>query len=211
MMVSLGKLPFLKAIPISLLLSFSLASEVSAEEVLAEQEGAEKVVSEESVPAEPKVYSNAAELFGLKINDLSQAEFEEQLKKMGLRSYPSFRQGIASYSLGEEGILGVRTLTVVYNKFKFIEKISLAGVVKDNEKRKALGNLLINKYGKPTVGFVNDGFGRAQWLFYDGTLIQLRNTTFDVSIAYVDRSPKEQSLSGQIDVESLLKKNSSTR
>lgn len=195
-MVFLGGSTFLKAMPIVLLLSFFLVTEVSAEE---------------EIPLEPKVYSKSAELFGLQVNDLSQSDLEEQLRKMGLHSYPNFRQGVASYSLGDEGILGVRALTVVYNKFKFVEKISLEGVVKDNEKRKALGDLLSNKYGKPTVGFVKDGYGRAQWLFYDGTLIQLRNTTFDVSITYVDRSPKEQSLSGQIDVESLLKKNQNNR
>ncbi|MFT2112149.1 uridine kinase [Marinomonas sp. 2405UD68-3] len=160
---------------------------------------------------EPKVYSKEAELFGLKINNLSQSEFEGQLKKMGLNSFPSFRKGIASYSLGEEGILGVRSLTVVYNKSKYIEKIVLVGVVKSNEKRKALGSLLINKYGAPTVGFVNQGFGMAQWLFGDGTLIELRNTTFDVSMSYVDRSPKVPPLSGEIDVELLQKKIQSSK
>ncbi|MCZ2722160.1 uridine kinase [Marinomonas sp. 15G1-11] len=192
----LSKCQYLKIIFITLTLNF-LQSEVALAEV-------------EDLP-ELKVYSQHAELFGLKINDLSQADFEKQLDAMGLRSYPSFRKGIASYSLGEEGILGVRALTVIYNKSKFVEKISLAGVVKDNEKRKALGNLLINKYGIPTVGFVNQGFGRAQWLFADGTLIELHNTTFDVSVAYVDRSPKIHSLSGQIDVESLQRKNRISR
>jgi len=186
-------------IAMSSLLVFGFASGAFAED------------EDEKPKPKPKVYSKEAELFGLKINDLSQSKFESQLKKMGLHSFPSFRKGIASYSLGEDGILGVRSLTVVYNKSKYVEKISLAGVVKSNEKRKALGLLLINKYGIPTVGFVNQGFGRAQWLFGDGTLIELRNTTFDVSMSYVDRSPKVQSLSGQIDVESLQKKIQSSR
>ncbi len=199
MITFLGKKYYLKVVATSLFLFLGLASTVFSEDEDKEEK------------PKPKVYSQEAELFGLKINDLSQSKFEDQLKKMGLRSFPSFRKGIASYSLGEEGILGVRSLTVVYNKSKFVEKISLAGVVKSNEKRKALGLLLINKYGIPTVGFVNQGFGRAQWLFDDGTLIELRNTTFDVSMSYVDRSPKVQSLSGHIDVESLQKKIQSSR
>ncbi|TDO95931.1 uridine kinase [Marinomonas balearica] len=147
-----------------------------------------------------------AELFGLEVNNLSQADFEVHLQKMGLQPYPSYRDGVATYSLGPEGILGIRELTVLFNQYKFIKKATLSGVVESPKKRASLGKLLEKKYGPPSVGFVRDGYGRAKWFFNDGTVIVLRNTTFDVSVSYVDEVPKIQSESGKIDVESLLRK-----
>ena len=71
--------------------------------------------TEEVVPPTP-VYLKGAELFGISFNDLSKAEFEQHLSKMGLEPYPSYRQGVANYSLGEAGILGIKELTVTYNQ-----------------------------------------------------------------------------------------------
>ncbi|WCN12045.1 uridine kinase [Marinomonas mediterranea] len=147
-----------------------------------------------------------AELFGLEVNDLSQSAFEAHLQKMGLQPYPSYRDGVATYSLGPEGILGIRELTVLFNQYKYIKKATLSGVVESPKKRASLGKLLEGKYGPPSVGFVRDGYGRAKWFFNDGTVIELHNTTFDVSVSYVDEVPKIQSESGKIDVESLLRK-----
>lgn len=169
-----------------------------AESVLAEE-----TTTKAAVPA----FTDAAELFGLRINNLSQDDFERHLLKMGVQSFPTYKKGIASYSLGEQGILGIRELTVHYNEQRFIVKAVLSGVVESNPKRKSLGNLLVKKYGPPDFGFVNDGFGRGEWNFSDGTRIQLHNTTFDVSVEYQDLAPKVPSLSGRIDVNSLKKPN----
>lgn len=152
-------------------------------------------------------YATGAELFGIAFNDLSKSAFEAHLKKMGLEPYPSYRTGIASYSLGKDGILGIRELTVRYNSSNFVEKATMSGVVESKEKRASLGNVLVKKYGQPDIGFVRDGFGRARWVLRDGTEIELHNTTFDVSVVYVDSRPaREQSSSGQIDVEALMRR-----
>lgn len=151
--------------------------------------------------------SDVAELFGLPLNDLSVSRLEEHLNSMGLRSYPSYKDGVVSYSLGPEGILGVTNATIYSNGSGYIRQALLSGVVESNDKRKALGELLTRKYGKPSEGFLNNGIGRPKWQFKDGTMIELHNTTYDVSLTYVDESPKVASRSGQIDVEALSRKN----
>ena len=83
----------------------------------------------------------------------------------------------------------------------------MSGVVEDPELRAKLGAVLERKYGPPSVGFVRDGYGRARWALPDGTEIELHNTTFDVSVIYMDRLPKRIAPSGRIDVEALLKRN----
>ncbi|WP_417552861.1 uridine kinase [Marinomonas fungiae] len=160
----------------------------------------------DSVVAAPE-FSKGAELFGIPFNDLSKAEFEQHLSKMGLESYPSYRQGVANYSLGATGILGIKELTVVYNQYDFVERATMSGVVEDPALRAKLGTVLEKKYGPPSVGFVRDGYGRARWFLPDGTEIELHNTTFDVSVIYMDRVPKRIAPSGRIDVEALLKRN----
>ncbi|ETI59314.1 hypothetical protein [Marinomonas profundimaris] len=151
--------------------------------------------------------SNMAELFGLPLNDLSLSRLKRQLESMGLSSYPSYRDGEMSYSLGPEGILGVTNLTVFSNTSGYVRQALLSGVVESNEKRKALGALLEKKYGEPTEGHLNQGIGRSTWLFKDGTLIEFQNSTYDVSIMYVDEHPKVVNRSGKIDVEALSRKN----
>ncbi|SBT17142.1 hypothetical protein MGA5115_01232 [Marinomonas gallaica] len=181
-----------------------LGSFASVAEDLAQADSAEVV--EEVQPAAPS-YSKGAELFGIGFNNLSKAEFEAHLSKMGLEPYPSYREGIASYSLGATGILGIKELTVVYNHYEYVERATMSGVVEDPELRSKLGSVLERKYGPPTVGFIRDGYGRARWILRDGTEIELHNTTFDVSVSYLDRIPKRKSSSGRIDVEALLKRN----
>lgn len=167
---------------------------------------AQTEAGEQPAPPPAPVYANGAELFGIAFNDLAKANFEKHLKERGLEPYPSYKQGVASYSLGKNGILGIKELTVRYNSFKYVEKATMSGVVKSVELRASLGNLLVKKYGPPDIGFVRDGFGRARWSFRDGTEIELRNTTFDVSVVYVDQAPKRVSTSGRIDVEELLRR-----
>lgn len=176
---------------------------------LVQAEGAAEAVDIQSdeVPQSAPSYSTGAELFGIPFNDLSKAKFEMHLTKMGLEPYPSYREGVASYSLGASGILGIKELTVVYNRYQFVERATMSGVVEDAELRAKLGTVLEHKYGPPSIGFVRDGYGRARWMLQDGTEIQLRNTTFDVSVVYTDRVPKRVSPSGRIDVEALLKRN----
>lgn len=151
--------------------------------------------------------SDVAELFGLPLNDLSVSRLEEHLNKMGLRSYPSYKDDVVSYGLGPEGILGVTNATIYSNGSGYIRQALLSGVVESNEKRRALGELLARKYGTPSEGFLKNGIGRSKWLFKDGTMIEFHNTTFDVSLMYVDEKPKVASRSGQIDVEALSRKN----
>jgi len=155
---------------------------------------------------EPVVYSSGAELFGIPFNDLSKDKFEEHLAKIGLEPYPSYREGIANYSLGASGILGIKELTVIYNRYQYVERATMSGVVESAELRAKLGHLLEGKYGPPSIGFVRDGYGRARWMLTDGTEIELRNTTFDVSVSYIDRVPRRASASGRIDVEALLRR-----
>lgn len=175
--------------------------------LLLSQSYANEASPEEEAPPPAPVYASGAELFGIAFNDLSKAQFEMHLKKMGLEPFPSYRQGVASYSLGKNGILGIKELTVRYNQYQFVEKATLSGVVESPELRAKLGNVLLQKYGQPEVGFVRDGYGRARWQLPDNTDIELRNTTFDVSVVYIDRVPKAVSPSGRIDVEALLKRN----
>ena len=151
--------------------------------------------------------SGVAELFGLPLNDLSVSRLEQQLNAMGLRSYPSYKDGVISYSLGPEGILGVTSATIFANASGFVRQALLAGVVESSEKRKELGNLLAKKYGSPSEGFLNNGIGRSKWYFADGTMIELHNTTYDVSFMYIDGKPKVATRSGKIDVEALSRKN----
>jgi hypothetical protein len=150
--------------------------------------------------------SNVAELFGLPLNDLSVSRLERQINSMGLHSYPSYKDGVISYSLGPEGILGVTNATIYSNGSGYVRQALLSGVVESNEKRKALGELLGRKYGTPSEGFLNNGIGRSKWLFKDGTMIEFHNTTYDVSLMYVDENPKVAARSGQIDVEALSRK-----
>ncbi|WP_156496608.1 hypothetical protein [Marinomonas aquimarina] len=96
---------------------------------------------ETAAPATP-VYSKGAELFGIPFNDLSKAEFEMHLSKMGLEPYPSYRQGVANYSLGASGILGIKELTVAYNQYNYVERATMSGVVEDPELRAKLGSVL---------------------------------------------------------------------
>lgn len=154
-------------------------------------------------PAPPPSYAKSAELFGLLINDLSQEEFEKHLRSMGMSPYPSYQAGKANYSLGDKGILGIRQISVHYNNYNFVERIELHGMVENVKQRSSLGNLLFKKYGPPMAGFVRDGFGRAQWRFADGTLVELHNTTYEVSISYRDLIPKRKSVSGEINVQAL--------
>ncbi|MCO4785558.1 uridine kinase [Marinomonas atlantica] len=183
---------------------FMLVSFTSVAEDLVQTDSTEVVG--EVTPAAPS-YSKGAELFGVEFNDLSKAKFEAHLSKMGLEQYPSYREGMASYSLGTTGILGIKELTVVYNRYEYVERATMSGVVEDAELRSKLGSLLERKYGPPSIGFIRDGYGRARWMLVDGTEIELHNTTFDVSVSYVDRVPKRKSASGRIDVEALLKRN----
>lgn len=151
--------------------------------------------------------ADMAELFGLPLNDLSVSQLNKQLNSMGLSSYPSYKDGVVSYSLGPEGILGVTNATIYSNGSGYVRQALLSGVVESKEKRKALGDLLTRKYGNPSEGVLNNGIGRSKWLFTDGTMIELHNTTYDVSLMYVDESPKVATRSGQIDVEALSRKN----
>ncbi|SBS31651.1 hypothetical protein MSP8887_01564 [Marinomonas spartinae] len=149
--------------------------------------------------------TGGAELFGLKVNDLSKQTLEKQLSRMGLQPYPSYKKDVVSYSLGPKGILGIKELDITFNDYDYIRHANLAGVVKNTHERQKLGELLEKKYGEPNVGFIKNGYGRARWYFKDGTYIELHNTTFDVSISYVDEDPKVPSESGTIDVEALSK------
>ena len=151
--------------------------------------------------------ADMAELFGLPLNDLSVSQLNKQLNSMGLSRYPSYKDGVVSYSLGPEGILGVTNATIYSNGSGYVRQALLSGVVESKEKRKALGDLLTRKYGNPSEGVLNNGIGRSKWLFTDGTMIELHNTTYDVSLMYVDESPKVATRSGQIDVEALSRKN----
>jgi hypothetical protein len=151
--------------------------------------------------------SSNAELFGLRFNDLPLSKLESQLRGMGIVNYPSYKEGVTSYSLGPEGILGVTNATIFTNTSGYIHQALLSGVVDSSEKRQSLGKLLETKYGVPVAGYLSEGIGKARWIFKEGTMIELRNNTFDVSITYVDERPRVQSRSGKIDVEALSRKN----
>ncbi|BFM49765.1 uridine kinase [Marinomonas sp. THO17] len=159
---------------------------------------------------QPNVVRVAAtsELFGLPFNNLKLTDLEEHLKSMGVEGYPSYQEeGVESFSLGPEGILGVTDLIVYSNDSGFIEKALLSGVVESDSKRSALGELLFNKYGVPSVGSLTDNVGEVEWWLRDYTKIMLKNTTFDVSVMYVDERPRVINRSGRIDVESLSRNN----
>lgn len=155
---------------------------------------------------ESATFSGVAELFGLPVKGLALSQLESRLESMGLQSYPSYKLGVVSYSLGPDGILGVTNATIYFNSSKYVSQVLLSGVVESNETRKNLGELLERKYGSPSEGFLNDGLGRSKWSFRDGTTIDFRNTTYDVSVLYVDEQPKVTSRSGKIDVEALSNK-----
>jgi len=150
--------------------------------------------------------SSVAELFGLPLNDLRLSRLEKKLNSMGLYSYPSYKDGEVSYSLGSKGILGVTDATIFSNSSEYVQQALLSGVVKSSEERKALGELLQRKYGAPTDGYLDNGIGRSKWLFKDGTMIEFQNSTYDVSIMYVDEQPRVLASSGKIDVEALSHK-----
>ncbi|NLQ17791.1 uridine kinase [Marinomonas sp. M1K-6] len=151
--------------------------------------------------------SKKAELFALPFNDLSLSRLENQLSGMGLRSDPSYKDGVVSYGLGPEGILGVTNATLHSNTSGYVHQALLSGVIESREQRKALGQLLEKKYGDPSDGDLQSGMGHAIWLFQDSTRIELRNSTFDVSVLYVDERPRVVIRSGQIDVEALSREN----
>lgn len=151
--------------------------------------------------------SSIAELFGLPLNDLSLSRLEKHLDSKGLRSYPSYEDGVVSYSLGPEGILGVTNATIFSNSSGYVHQALLSGVVESNEKRQLLGKLLEQKYGAPTAGNLSNGIGKTQWKFSDETVIELYNSTFDVSITYIDERPRVRIRSGEIDVEALARRN----
>lgn len=197
--------PALKSVLVCVSMMGTMAWAVEPESTIPEQEST-MPEQEEYTPATP-VYAKGAELFGIPFNDLSKAEFEMHLSKMGLEPYPSYRKGVANYSLGAAGILGIKELTVAYNQYEYVEQATMSGVVEDPVLRAKLGAVLEKKYGRPSLGFVRDGYGRARWVLPDDTEIELHNTTFDVSVIYIDRLPKRIAPSGRIDVEALLKRN----
>lgn len=151
--------------------------------------------------------SSVAELFGLPVNNLSLSRLESHLGNIGLNSYPSYKDGVVSYSLGPEGILGVTNATIFSNTSGYVHQVLLYGVVESDAKRQSLGKLLEQKYGAPTAGNLVDGIGKTQWEFRDGTKIELFNSTFDVAITYIDERPRVKIQSGRIDVEALSRKN----
>ncbi|MCB5161555.1 uridine kinase [Marinomonas algarum] len=160
----------------------------------------------EQASRKPQIASQA-ELFGLPFNDLNIETLEKQLSKMQVRRYPSYQECVAKYSLGDSGILGLTVATIYYNRFDFVTKTVLFGVVESKEKRQYLGDLLQRKYGLPDEGYLNQGIGKPTWEFDDGTSIRLHNTTYNVSVVYTDEEPLcESSDSGRIDVEALRKK-----
>lgn len=164
------------------------------------------LVSANTVNSPKPRLSASAKLFGLPLNNLALPRLEKHLSEMGLQSYPSYKDGVVSYSLGPEGILGVTDATVLSNSSGYIKQALLSGVVQSNKKRKTLGDLLLKKYGTPNDGQLADGLGHAAWLFKDGTKIELNNSTFDVSILYVDERPRVANHTGKIDVEALSRK-----
>ncbi|MCV2403653.1 uridine kinase [Marinomonas sp. C2222] len=150
--------------------------------------------------------ANTAELFGLPLNDLSLSELENKMNSLGFKSYPSYKEGVTNYSLGRHGVLGVKNAAIFYNRSGYIRKTHLSGTVNSSKNRQKLGNLLEQKYGKPHIGMLDDGYGRAEWQFEDGTRIAFYNATTEVSITYADGTPKAVSRSGSIDVEALARR-----
>lgn len=148
-----------------------------------------------------------SELFGLPFNNLKFTDLIEQLNSMGVESYPSYQEGVESFSLGPEGILGVTDLTVYTNDSGYLEQALLSGVVESSHKRRSLGELLFNKYGVPSVGHLTNGVGEVEWRLREYTKILLKNASFDVSVLFVDERPKVIQRSGRIDVESLSRNN----
>lgn len=154
--------------------------------------------------------SEMAELFGLPFCDLRLSALEKRLATMEVRGYPSYKDGVAKYSLGRSGILGLTDATVYYNRSGYVWQTLMFGIVESKEKRQYLGNLLERKYGLPDEGFMNNGIGRPVWLFKEGVSIHLHNTTYNVSVLYLDESPKNRPPSGRIDVEALSHKKQSS-
>lgn len=144
-----------------------------------------------------------AAIFGLVLNDLSQEDLEDKLAEMGVTDFPRASEKTVNYNLGDQDILGIRNLSVYYNDYHFVEKIILSGTVENPILRKRLGNFLIKKYDTPMAGSVENGYGRAQWRFNDGTMIEFNNVTFDVSVVYRDLIPSRELVAGEIDVQAL--------
>lgn len=149
---------------------------------------------------------NFAELFGLPLNDLPLSALESKMDSLGFKSYPSYKDGVTNYSLGRHGVLGVKNAAIFYNSSGYVEKTHLSGNVNSPQSRQKFGHLLEQKYGKPNTGELNEGYGRAEWGFEDGTRIAFYNATTDVSITYVDVHPKAVSRSGSIDVQALARR-----
>lgn len=110
---------------------------------------------------ESSTFSTVAELFGLPLNDLSLSQLKSRLNTMGLSSYPSYKQGVMTYSLGPEGILGVTNATIYSNRSGYVRQVLLSGVVESNEKRKNLGTLLGKKIRRSNGRF----FKQWPWAF----------------------------------------------
>lgn len=150
--------------------------------------------------------TKSAELFGLPLSNLRLSALANHLNSMGLKSYPTYREGIVNYSLGPDGILGITNAAIYTNASGFVQQALLTGVIQSNDQRRAIGDVFLKKYGEPSEGILNRGIGRSKWSFEDGTEIDFRNTTYDVSILYVNSRPKSNVRSGRIDVEALYRK-----
>lgn len=179
----------------SLLLSLVLFTPVMAEE-------APLPLGEKKVEAESEIIEGA-ELFGLSINNLSQEKLEDKLAEMGVKQFASATDFKIMYNLGERDVLGIHKILVEYNDYYFVTRITLYGRIENNMQRKRLGNLLVQRYKDPMAGKVNEGYGRAQWRFSDGTMIELNNSTFDVKVVYRDLIPSRNLVAGEIDVQAL--------
>lgn len=147
-----------------------------------------------------------AEVFGLDLNDLSQDKLEDKLAQMGVTNFPPAYQLKVDYGLGNRDVLGMKGLSVEYNEYGYVKKITLYGKITDNKQRKKLGLLLMRKYDSPMAGRMDGGIGRAQWRFNNGTLIDLNNSTFDVVVIYRDLIPSHDVVADEIDVQALKDK-----
>lgn len=171
-------------------ISHGIADEESTEEITETEEIAEQVPP-------------GAELFGLSVNNLSQEDLEDKLAEMGVKHFASAKEFKVRYNLGERDVLGIHQLLVEYNDYYFVTKIILYGRIENPGQRKRLGNLLVKRYKKPMAGEIKEGYGRAQWRFNDGTMIELNNKTFDVRVVYRDLIPSRNLAAGEIDVQAL--------
>ncbi|TBR44865.1 uridine kinase [Marinomonas agarivorans] len=158
---------------------------------------------DDSQVEEAEIAIEGAELFGLSINNLSQETLEDKLAEMGVDRFASAKDFKVMYNLGERDVLGIHKILVEYNDYYFVTQITLYGRIENNMQRKRLGNLLVQRYKEPMAGKINEGYGRAQWRFSDGTMIDLNNSTFDVKVVYRDLIPSRNLVAGEIDVQAL--------